>query len=120
MIQLNTKLHVFDNSGIKTVKCIRIFNEKNKFAFLLVAVKTLRLKQKAKPKIKKGSIIFAYLLKKTSIYVRFSGLKTKADTNGVILLNKQFQPISSRIAGVIPKQFKLLGLKNMTMSGVVI
>jgi ribosomal protein L14 len=120
MVQLNTKLHVFDNSGIKTVKCIRIFNEKNNFTFLLVVVKTLRLKQKVKSKIKKGSIIFAYLLKTTSIGFKFSGLKIKADTNGVVLLNKQFQPISSRIAGVVPKQFKLGGLKNMTIAGVII
>jgi len=120
MIKLNTKLHVFDNSGIKTVKCIRVFNKKNNFAFLLVAVKTLRLKQKVKTKIKKGSVVFASLLKTTSVYVKFSGLKIKADTNGVILLNKQFQPISSRITGVVPKQFKLGGLKNMSIAGVII
>jgi large subunit ribosomal protein L14 len=120
MIQLNAKLSVFDNSGIKMVKCIRIFNGKNNFMFLLVTVKTLRLKQKVKPKIKKGSVIFAYLLKTTSVYTKFSGLKIKADTNGVILLNKQFQPISSRITGVVPKQIKLGGLKNMAIAGVVI
>jgi large subunit ribosomal protein L14 len=120
MIQLNTKLYVFDNSGIKTVKCIRVFNEKDNFTFLLVAVKTLRLKQKVKPKIKKGSVIFAQLLKTTSVYTKFSGLKIKANINGVILLNKQFQPISSRITGVVPKQLKLGGLKNMTIAGVVI
>jgi ribosomal protein L14 len=120
MIRLNTKLHVFDNSGVKTVKCIRVLNERNNFSFLLVIVKTLRVKQKIKPRIKKGSIIFAYVLKTTSIYARFSGLKTKTDTNGVILLNKQFQPISSRVIGVIPKQFKLIGLKNITIAGVAI
>jgi large subunit ribosomal protein L14 len=120
MVQLNTKLKVFDNSGAKVVKCIRVLNDKTFSSFLLVSVKTLRTKQKTKTKIKKGSVLFAYLIKTTTIKAKFSGLKIKSETNGVVLVNKQLQPIASRLTGSIPKQLKLGKLKNMTLSGLIV
>lgn len=120
MIQLNSKLFVFDNSGVRTAKCIKLFNKNKNCIFLLVSIKTLRTKQKNKPKIKKGAVVFAYVLKKTIPTSNFSGLKIKTNVNGVILVNKQLQPISSRVIGVVPKQFKLSGLKNLSLSGVLV
>jgi large subunit ribosomal protein L14 len=119
MIQLNTKLFAFDNSGIRFVKCIRIFN-KNLGSFLLVSVKSLRSKQKIKLKIKKGSVLIACLLKKTVPFTKRSGLKIKTDTNGVVLVNKQLQPMASRVIGVVSFEIKLGMLKTMTLSGTIV
>jgi len=120
MIQLNTCLISFDNSGIRVVRCIRFLNKNKKLgSFLIVSVKSIRSKN-IKLKIKKGSILIACLLKKTTTHVKFSGLKLVTTINGVVILNKQFQPISSRIIGVLAREIKLGGLKKISLSGVVI
>ena len=56
MIQQQTKLKVIDNSGAKTVKCIKVLGGfKRKFAFtgdtVIVSVKELRNKFKIKSKV---------------------------------------------------------------------
>jgi large subunit ribosomal protein L14 len=121
MVQINTKLSVFDNSGARLVKCIKNFNSKTYPGnFLLASVKSLRLKQKIKLKITKGTVVFAFLLKTTVASYRFSGLKIRSFVNGVVITNKQKQPVGTRVFGVVPRDLKQNLLKLLTLSGNVV
>ena len=123
MVQPQTRLRVFDNSGAKLVQCIRTSNKQRSSwgSLILVSVKQLRSKNKIKLKIKKGSVVFAYVLKATLPLKRIGGSRLKASSNGVILLNKQMQPIASRIFGVVPKELRSSKfLKLITLSGTTI
>jgi large subunit ribosomal protein L14 len=123
MVQPQTRLRVFDNSGAKVVQCIRIPNKRRSSwgSLILVSVKQLRSKNKTKLKIKKGSVVFAYVLKATLPLKRIGGLRIKAASNGVVLLNKQFQPFASRVFGVVPKELRNSKfLKLVTLSGTTI
>ena len=123
MVQPQTRLRVFDNSGAKLVQCIRTSNKQRSSwgSLILVSVKQLRSKNKIKLKIKKGSVVFAYVLKATLPLKRIGGSRLKASSNGVVLLNKQMQPIASRIFGVVPKELRSSKfLKLITLSGTAI
>lgn len=123
MVQPQTRLRVFDNSGAKIVQCIRTPNKQRSSwgSLILVSVKQLRSKNKMKLKIKKGSVVFAYVLKATLPLKRIGGSRLKASSNGVVLLNKQMQPIASRIFGVVPKELRSSKfLKLITLSGTTI
>ena len=123
MVQPQTRLRVFDNSGAKLVQCIRTSNKQRSSwgSLILVSVKQLRSKNKIKLKIKKGSVVFAYVLKATLPLKRIGGTRLKASSNGVVLLNKQMQPIASRIFGVVPKELRSSKfLKLITLSGTTI
>ena len=123
MVQPQTRLRVFDNSGAKLVQCIRTSNKQRSSwgSLILVSVKQLRSKNKIKLKIKKGSVVFAYVLKATLPLKRIGGSRIKASSNGVVLLNKQMQPIASRIFGVVPKELRSSKfLKLITLSGTTI
>ena len=123
MVQPQTRLRVFDNSGAKLVQCIRTSNKQRSSwgSLILVSVKQLRSKNKIKLKIKKGSVVFAYVLKATLPIKRIGGSRLKASSNGVVLLNKQMQPIASRIFGVVPKELRSSKfLKLITLSGTTI
>ena len=123
MVQPQTRLRVFDNSGAKLVQCIRTSNKQRSSwgSLILVSVKQLRSKNKIKLKIKKGSVVFAYVLKATLPLKRIGGSRLKASSNGVVLLNKQMQPIASRIFGVVPKELRISKfLKLITLSGTTI
>ena len=123
MVQPQTRLRVFDNSGAKLVQCIRTSNKQRSSwgSLILVSVKQLRSKNKIKLKIKKGSVVFAYVLKATLPLKRIGGSRLKASSNGVVLLNEQMQPIASRIFGVVPKELRSSKfLKLITLSGTTI
>jgi large subunit ribosomal protein L14 len=123
MVQPQTRLRVFDNSGAKVVQCIRIPHKRRSSwgSLILVSVKQLRSKNKVKLKIKKGSVVFAYVLKATLPLKRIGGSRLKAASNGVVLLNKQMQPFASRIFGVVPRELRSSKfLKLVTLSGSTI
>ena len=123
MVQAQTRLRVFDNSGAKLDQCIRTSNKQRSSwgSLILVSVKQLRSKNKIKLKIKKGSVVFAYVLKASLPLKRIGGSRLKASSNGVGLLNKQMQPIASRIFGVVPKELRSSKfLKLITLSGTTI
>ena len=61
MIQQQTILKVADNSGAKTVKCIKVLGGfKKKYAklgsIIVVAIQNLRKKSKKTSKVKKGGV----------------------------------------------------------------
>jgi len=68
MIQQQTILKVIDNSGAKTVKCIKVLGGyKKKYAFLgeviIVSVRNLRNKSKITSKVKKGEVCRALIVR---------------------------------------------------------
>lgn len=119
MIQHNTNLKVMDNSGAKTVKCIKILGGfKRKFAklgdIIIVTVKELRNKSKITSKVLKGEIYKAIILKTKVKYYKKDGSTFFFNENSVSLINKQNKPVATRILGMIPKILKQTKLIKFT------
>lgn len=108
MIQQRSVLKVIDNSGAKTVRCLKVLGGfKKKYAnlgdFIIVSVQQLRNKLKKDSKVKKKEVHRALIVKiKTNIYIK-NGVRLKFNENAVILLNKQNSPIGTRVLGPLPK-----------------
>ena len=114
MIQQQTILKVYDNSGAKKVKCIKTLGGfKKKIARLgdivVVSIKYLRNKSKKISKVKKGEVHRALLLHTKSKQTNKDGSTFFSDINSVCLINKQFKPVGSRILGPVTKNFKKKG-----------
>lgn len=111
MIQQQTILKVMDNSGAKTVKCIKVLNGfKRRFAILgdtiIVSVQKLRNKARYTSKVKKGEVHKAIILRTKSKTMKKDGTATFFQSNAVSLINKQGKPIASRIIGPLPRILK--------------
>ena len=111
MIQQQTILRVTDNSGAKTVKCIKVLNGfKRRFAILgdsiIVSVQKLRNKARSTSKVRKGEIHKAIIIRTKNKTIKKDGTSLFFQSNAVSLINKQGKPIASRIIGPIPKIFK--------------
>jgi large subunit ribosomal protein L14 len=116
MIQQESVLQVADNSGAKTVKCIKVLGGyKKKTAkvgeIIITSVQELRNKSKITSKVKKGDIYKAFIirtkktLKKKDGTVIYSSKNAK-NHNAVILINKKGNPIGTRILEPIPFKLK--------------
>ena len=94
MIQQQTVLNVSDNSGAKTVRCIKVLGGfKRKVAnigdSIIVVVSQLRNKSRNKSKVKKGEIFKALVIKTKYNHLKPDGSTFKFDNNSVVLLTKQ-------------------------------
>jgi large subunit ribosomal protein L14 len=111
MIQQQTLLKVTDNSGAKTVRCIKVLGGfKRKFAYLgntiTVSIHQLRNKSKTTSKVQKGEVYRALIIRTKTKIKRKDGSTIFFKNNCVSLINKQGNPVATRIIGPVPKSLK--------------
>nr|YP_010377332.1 ribosomal protein L14 [Helicotheca tamesis]QYB23019.1 ribosomal protein L14 [Helicotheca tamesis] len=112
MIQQQSILGVSDNSGAKTVKCIKVLGGFNKKVaklgdIIVVSIQKLRNKSKHLSKVKKGEIYKALIIRTKTKHKNKNGILVNFQSNDVSLINKSGKPIPTRILGPIPKIFKV-------------
>jgi large subunit ribosomal protein L14 len=117
MIQQQSILKVSDNSGAKIVRCLKVLGGfKKKYARLgdivIVSVQQLRNKSKKTSKVKKREIYKALIVRTKSRFWRKTGYDTYFKENAVALLNKQGNPVGTRILGPMPKNLKKKNLQK--------
>ena len=108
MIQPQTMLKVADNSGAKTVRCIKIpggFKKRTAKLgdVIIVSIQQLRNKSKRTSKVKKKEVCKALVIRTKINHNKTTGLKLEFNNNAVVLVNKQGNPIGTRIIGPVPK-----------------
>jgi large subunit ribosomal protein L14 len=112
MIQTQTLLKVSDNSGGKSVRCLKLLKKGNnpKIAsvgdVIVVSVQNIRFKNRLTSKVKKGDVLYAVVVKTKSKLYRKTGLSFSFDTNSVVLLSNQRKPLGTRIFGSIPQELR--------------
>ena len=111
MIQHRSVLKVSDNSGAKTVRCIKVLGGfKKQYAktgdIIVVSIQQLRNKLKKNSKVKKREIYRALIIRTKSRILKKNGIETYFNENSVALLNKQGNPMGTRIIGPLPKLLK--------------
>lgn len=107
MIQTESVLDVADNSGAKKVKCIKVLGgSKRKYARLgdIIAVAV----RDASPggKVKKGDLARAVVVRTRKELRRVDGSYIRFDTNSAVLINKDNEPIGSRIFGPVARELR--------------
>lgn len=107
MIQSHTNLKVIDNSGARSVQCIKVLGgSKRKVAsvgdIIVVAIK----ESIPKGKVKKGEVRRAVIVRTKKEISRKDGSYIRFDENAVVLVNPQNVPISTRIFGPVSRELR--------------
>jgi large subunit ribosomal protein L14 len=107
MIQIESVVDVADNSGAKKLKCIKVLGgSKRRYAsvgdIIVVAIK------EAIPngKVKKGTLARAVIVRTTKEIRRRDGSYIKFDTNSAVLVDKDGEPIGTRIFGPVARELR--------------
>ena len=107
MIQEETNLVVADNSGAKSVRCIRVLGGSDRrYAgvgdVIVVTVKT------AIPggTVKKGEVSKAVIVRTVKESIRRDGTYIKFDENAAVLINAQNEPKGTRIFGPVARELR--------------
>jgi len=107
MIQVQSKLDVADNSGAKSVACIKVLGgSRRRYAsigdIVVVSVKDAM----PRAKVKKGDIYKAVVVRTRKEIGRPDGSHIRFDNNSAVLLNKNMDPIGTRIFGPVARELR--------------
>ena len=107
MIQMQTNLEVADNSGARRVMCIKVLGgSKRKYAsvgdVIVVSVKEAI----PRGRVKKGDVHRAVIVRTAKEVRRGDGSSIRFDRNAAVLINKQGEPIGTRIFGPVTRELR--------------
>ena len=107
MIQMQSNLFVADNSGARRIQCIKVLGgSKRRFAsigdIIVVSIKDAI----PRAKVKKGEVFKAVIVRTAKAFGRADGSSIKFDKNAAVLLDKQEEPIATRIFGPVTRELR--------------
>jgi large subunit ribosomal protein L14 len=107
MIQMQTNLEVADNSGARRVQCIKVLGgSRRKYAsvgdIIVVSVKEAI----PRGRVKKGDVHQAVIVRTANPVRRPDGSSIRFDRNAAVLINKQGEPIGTRIFGPVTRELR--------------
>src|SRR3989338_6441332 len=107
MIQVQTVLDVADNSGARRVQCIKVLGgSKRRYAGIGDVIKVSIKEAIPRGKVKKGDVMDAVVVRTRKGVRRPDGSVIRFDTNAVVILNPQKQPIGTRIFGPVTRELR--------------
>ena len=107
MIQMRSILDVADNSGAKSVQCIKVLGGSRRRYAALGDIIVVSVKE-ALPgaKVKKGDTAKAVVVRTKREQSRPDGSYIKFDANSAVLINPQLEPIGTRIFGPVARELR--------------
>ena len=107
MIQMQSNLFVADNSGAKKIQCIKVLGgSKRRFAsigdIIVVSIKD----EIPRAKVKKGEVFKAVIVRTSKEFTRNDGSTIRFDKNAAVLLDKQEEPVATRIFGPVTRELR--------------
>ena len=107
MIQMESNLFVADNSGARKIQCIKVLGgSKRRFAsigdIIVVSIKDAI----PRAKVKKGEVFKAVIVRTSKEFTRNDGSTIRFDKNAAVLLDKQEEPVATRIFGPVTRELR--------------
>lgn len=104
MISILTRLKVCDNSGIKNVKCFKVYKTTlgTVGSLIYVSVK----ESKNNDKYKKGDIVKGIIVRNRKVINRGTGSFLSFNSNDIVLIDLKHDIIGTRIFGPLPLELK--------------
>ncbi len=107
MIQMQSVLKVADNSGARSVRCIKVLGGSKRRTAGIGDVIVVSVQEAApKGKVKKGEVLKAVIVRSAYGVRRADGSVIRFDDNAVVLLNNQLQPLGTRVSGPVTRELR--------------
>ena len=107
MIQMQSNLGVADNSGARRVQCIKVLGGSGRKIASIGDVIVVSVKEAIpRGRVKKGDIHRAVIVRTAKEIRRNDGSAIRFDKNAAVLINKQQEPIGTRIFGPVTRELR--------------
>lgn len=107
MIRTQTNLDVADNSGARRVECIKVLGGSKRKNASIGDVIVVSVKEAIpRGRVKKGDVHRAVIVRTAKEYYRPDGTAIRFDRNAAVLIDKQGEPIGTRIFGPVTRELR--------------
>ncbi len=108
MIQMQSNLGVADNSGARSVQCIKVLGGSGRKIASIGDIIVVSVKEAIpRGRVKKGDIHRAVIVRTAKEIHRSDGSSIKFDNNAAVLITNQNEPIGTRIFGPVTRELRL-------------
>ena len=107
MIQMQSNLFVADNSGARKIQCIKVLGGSKRRSASIGDIIVVSIKDAIpRSKVKKGDVFKAVIVRTSKDFKRNDGTSIRFDKNAAVLLDKQEEPIATRIFGPVTRELR--------------
>jgi large subunit ribosomal protein L14 len=107
VIQQTSVLDVADNSGAKKVYCIKVLGgTRRRYASIGDVIIVSVREAIPNSKVKKGEVARAVIVRTSKELARPDGSSIRFDGNSAVLINKENEPIGTRIFGPVARELR--------------
>lgn len=107
MIQMQTRLDVADNSGAREVQCIKVLGGSKRRTASVGDIIVVSVKDAIpRGRVKKGDVHRAVIVRTASDIRRVDGSVIRFDRNAAVIVNKQGEPVGTRIFGPVTRELR--------------
>ncbi|HKY95863.1 MAG TPA: 50S ribosomal protein L14 [Kiloniellales bacterium] len=107
MIRTQTNLDVADNSGARRVECIKVLGGSKRKSASIGDIIVVSVKEAIpRGRVKKGDVHRAVVVRTAKDIARPDGSVIRFDRNAAVLINKQGEPIGTRIFGPVTRELR--------------
>src|SRR5690606_2398933 len=107
MIQMQTKPGVADSAGARRVQCIRVLGGTHRRTAGIGDIIVVSVKEAVpRGRGKKGDVLRAVIVRTAKDIRRNDGTVIRFDRNAAVLINKQGEPIGTRIFGPVTRELR--------------
>ena len=110
MIQMRTRLEVADNSGARSVQCVKVLGGSKRKTATIGDVIVVSVKEAIpRGRVKKGDVHKAVIVRTRFAVRRPDGSLLRFDRNAAVLISKEGEPIGTRIFGPVTRELRSKG-----------
>ena len=107
MIQMQSILDVADNTGARSVMCIKVLGgSKRRYAGIGDVIKVSIKEAAPRGRVKKGDVHKAVIVRTAKDIHRPDGSTIRFDSNAAVLVNNNAEPIGTRIFGPVVRELR--------------
>jgi len=107
MIQMQTRLEVADNSGAKTVMCVKVLGgTRRRYARIGDVIVASVKKAIPGSEVKQGSVVRGGIVRQKANLRRDDGSYVRFDSNAIVILDAEGNPKGTRIFGAVARELR--------------
>lgn len=122
MIQMQTRLDVADNTGAKSVQCIKVLGgTRRRYARLGDIIVASVKKAIPGSDLKQGTVVRGVIVRTKNNVRREDGSYVKFDRNAIVILSDAQNPKGTRIFGAVARELRKKGfMKIVSLASEVV
>ncbi len=107
MIQMQSRLDVADNTGARTVMCIKVLGgSRRRYAHLGDVIVGSVKKAVAGSELKAGEVVRGVIVRTRAPVRRADGSYVRFDRNAIVILDNENNPRGTRIFGAVARELR--------------